>query len=76
VSATQGRQACKAGRGPRQAPGKIGFSVISFTDYSFYSNFEQISHSFLCSNYSNEYLFRESKSNRNFSEKFKVNGFI
>jgi hypothetical protein len=33
------------------------------------SDFEQISHSFLCSNYSNENLFREFKSYRNFYEK-------
>jgi hypothetical protein len=43
--------------------------IVSCTD------FEQISNSFLYSNYSNESLFRECKSYRNFSEKFKVYEF-
>jgi hypothetical protein len=37
--------------------------------------FEQISYSFFYSNYSNENLFREFKSDRNIFEKFKVNKF-
>jgi hypothetical protein len=54
---------------------KLVFSVISFTDYSFCSDFEQISYSFFYSNYSNENLIREFKSYRNISGKFKVNEF-
>jgi hypothetical protein len=78
LSAAQGCHACKAEFGPRQAAGQIGFSVKKITDHSFYffySFFEQISHGFFYSNYSIENLIREFTSNRNISEKIKVNEF-
>jgi hypothetical protein len=75
-----GQRACAVGRGPQKATGRnCFFSVILFTDYSFVvfvQFFEQISYSPFYSNYSNENFFREFKSDRKFSVKYKVNEFF
>jgi hypothetical protein len=47
------------------------FFIQSTVLIDFCSVFWKISHSFFYSNYSNENLFREFKSDRNFSEVFK-----
>jgi hypothetical protein len=52
----------------------VSFYITVFN--CFCSDFEQISNSFLYSNYSNERLFREFKSDRNFSVKYNVNEFL
>jgi hypothetical protein len=78
VSATQ------VGRMQKQAVGCIWpwadivflcFYLQNTVFNCFCSDFEQISNSFLYSNYSNESLFREFESDRNISKKFKVNEF-
>jgi hypothetical protein len=74
-----GHHARKSGLGPEKTAGKLFFLFIYFLQKlftDFCSDFEQISNSFLYSNYSNESLFREFKSYRNFSIKIKVNEFL
>jgi hypothetical protein len=73
-----------APRTQKQAVGRIwpradtvfsGFLLQITVFNCFLFSFEQISYSFFYSSYSNENLFRECKSYRNFSEKLKVDEF-
>jgi hypothetical protein len=69
----------KEGLGPRFGCGPNRFFYFLFTEHSiivFCSVFEQICYSFFYSSYSNENLFREFKSYRNFLKSLKFMNFI
>jgi hypothetical protein len=80
VSAAQCATRAKAGRGPHLATGRYSFSVFLLQNHSFNCFFVQFILSkfhivFSIQTFPTKILFREFKSYRNFSIKFKVNEF-